>query len=142
MGLINFFRLNYRIEQKWLNPLKTESMTLQEVIKDLNGKCIGTYFQCKLFRNDSKIYARRTFGDLFKYYRPKGVSEKLLLEALVKSGFSSYRCPGIKEFVFFKFNRVYRFWAHGEKANSHTELVSQKYTFKYLNKLYDSIFEE
>jgi hypothetical protein len=117
-------------------------MNLSDLKIDLNNKCPETYFTEKLFDKDERIFGRRSFGDLFNYYRPKGVSEKLLLKALVESGFSSYRCPDISDFVFFKWHRGYKFFSHALTASGHSAPVNQKYTFKYLNKLYDSRFKK
>ena len=117
-------------------------MNLTDLKLDLHNKCPETYFVKVLFEKDERIYGRRSFGDLFNYYRPKGVSEKLLLKALVDAGFSSYRCPDIADFVFFKWHRSYRFFSHARTSPGHSFYVNQKYTFKYLNKLYDSQFKE
>ncbi len=130
-------------------------MNKEELIKDLNNKCpsrprnvVLDYFKFKLFKNDDKIYARRTFGDLFKLYRFKGVSEALLMECLVSQQFRAYRCPDIKNIVFFKYTHKHKFWCVSEERvtnrykNTFRFSNYGKYTPEYLENLYNSIFNK
>lgn len=107
-----------------------------ERIKDQEGLCL--YFQNKLFKNDPSVFRRRSFTDLFKYFRFKGVSEKTLLKCLYLEGFGCYKCSDIERLVFFKYlYRNDRFFIRNN--DMYHELVNDKYTRTYLSVLFDSI---
>lgn len=124
-------------------------LTYKELKKDLNKKCPSDYhkrydidyFSMPLFKRDNVIYRRRTFSDLFLYYRYKGVSEKQLLKALYEEGFMCYLCSDIEQCVFFKWDQCYKFWRYNK--SSLKEMMRKpcytKYTIKYLDELFDSI---
>lgn len=59
-------------------------MNHRELINDLNSKTGNVYFKCKLFKNDLRVFPRRSFNDLFKYYKRFKVTEKMLAKALKK----------------------------------------------------------
>lgn len=120
-------------------------MNLEEIKKDLNSKVNGNgYFNTKLFKKDYE-YNRRSFDDLFKYYRRFKVTEKLLLQALFESNFSAKVCSAIKKVVFFKYykHEDKSFWAtsqggYGYSENKETH--NTKYTADYLDNLFKTIY--
>jgi hypothetical protein len=135
--------INYRVYKKLMHLLNIKKMNIKLLKADLNSKCPGTYFYQKLFKRDTQVYQRRTFGDLFLYYRKYGVTEKMLLKALVEAGFSTYRCPDIKDYVWFKYGyREYRCFIRTRTSTSHKHKVLQKYNFDYINNLYSEVFKK
>lgn len=127
-------------------------MSDKEILNDLLTKCsykrpiIGrnaycTYFAEKLFKNDMMVFKRRSFTDLHKYYRRFGVSEKQLMRVLgdPDNSFSCYVCSDTNEFMFFLLQKSYKCFYH-KKGHAHS-LVDGKYTFKYLEELWDSAFK-
>ena len=116
-------------------------MNLQELKNDLISKVNnGNYFRHKLFNRDKQIYARRSFDDLFLYYRQKGVTEQLLLTALYESDFSALVCANLKKVIFSRiFSAEDGIWAYkkyeGKMGYIGTrETKNTKYTEKYLKK--------
>ncbi len=121
-----------------------EKITFEQLKQDLNKKCPSTgllfgYFAEKLFDDDISVFNRRSFDDLFKLYKEKGVSEEMLMKALIDCGFATYLCGDIKKYVFFKLKRKERifYWPRRHKMN--TRASKTKYTRKYLENLYDSV---
>lgn len=124
-------------------------MTINELKKDLISKLDdqNDYFNVKILKSDYRIFQRRSFRDLFHHYRRKGVSQKMLMQALMEAGFSSYFCFDVNLFVFFGlYDRNYKFlnescfdydFNYIAKRNK-----DKKYTFKYLESIYDSIYKK
>lgn len=122
-------------------------MTTEEILKRLNELCperiTGTifYFQYKLFKRDPKVYNRRSFNDLFLYFKKYGVTELQLMKALTspESKFAGYICYDIRKVVFLKIPREYKFTSENLNnfINHENKYVVDKYDFKYLEKLYD-----
>ena len=119
-------------------------MELKELKDSLNSRVneMG-YFTARLFKNEDDWYYRRSFDDLFKYYRKYKVTEKLLLQALYECGFSAAVCRDIEKVVFFKYYKQDNtFWAEpnmfgysGSKTTHNT-----KYTADYLDNLFKTIY--
>lgn len=124
---------------------------LDENIINKNNKlksCI-CYFDKHLINNEYK--KRRTFKDLLLHCQNdfnKNVTDKMLMETLIKYQITCYYCQDVNKIVFFYYNL-------GTKANNHYKCFANKelyeYMFlntqddniisncKYLFKLYDSI---
>lgn len=129
-------------------------MTQNELEEDLNKKCINrdksyliAYFICKLFKRDTKVYNRRSFYDLFLYYKRYKITEKMLALALYNCKFACYRCPDISNIVFFKHKRKYLFWAvESSIVDKYTLKINSsiygKYTPDYLTNLFKSVIKE
>lgn len=112
-------------------------MNLEELISDLNSKSNDAYFIYNLFKNEY-TYSRRSFGDLFKYYKRFGISEKLLAEGLKKADFKGLICGNIRKLVFFKLykNRTKDFLiSNGSYLDLEDKNVCDKYTPSYIIKL-------
>lgn len=126
-------------------------MTLEELKEDLINKTdfldtIGIgYFSITLFKND-KIYCRRSFDDLFKYYKRFGVTEKLLLKGLHESNFIAKVCLNIDKVIFYRSNTNHkeRFWAKNVSYGYSSDRVTEntKYTAGYLDNLFKEIYNE
>lgn len=123
---------------------------VEEVIKDLNSLMHENYFVKPLGENDTayKNIMRRSFNDLYDYYKTKGVSEEMLMEALMKAGIHCYFCSTPMRFVFFKNskgskcftnllfeNEITQNYKKYDKQNSNVGI----YTSEKLLSLYDSI---
>jgi hypothetical protein len=116
-------------------------MNLQELKADLNSKTKYNFFNVKLFTKDQHIYKRRSFKDLFIYYRKYKVSEVMLMKALYETGFSTRTCNTINKYVFFKY--------YEQKSNSIFSIdplensgygyppENTKYTKEYLTNLFN-----
>lgn len=118
-------------------------MNLKELKESLTRKINCNYFKIKLFKVDKEIYARRSFDDLFTYYKQRKVTEKMLLQALYECKFSASVCHEIKKVVFFKYYKQENtFWNNkftgGYDYTHNTK--DTKYTSKYLNKLFKTIY--
>lgn len=118
-------------------------MKLEELKKDLLSKSDSDYFIKSLFK-DEKIYARRSFTDLFKYYKIKGVSEVLLMKALIQTGFSARLCNTNRIYVFFKYytstylkpGTIFINIKETSYDGYNVKIKNTKYTKDYLMKLY------
>ena len=121
-------------------------MTTEKLVKDLQNK-INQYndnFKVKLFKRDLKTYGRRTFDDLFLYYRRHGVTEKQLMKGLVEAGFSALYCSTVKRPTWGGSKSQNKFWyprINDVYINNFSSQITKntKYNTEYLNKLYDSI---
>jgi hypothetical protein len=121
-------------------------MNLDELKKDLDDKLHSGsygYFKVKLFKNDTNVFERRSFDDLFKYYKKFKITEKMLLEALYEKGFSAAVCCNINKVVFFRcFKPVNKFWFNVDRylGYSQTKLTKNtKYTAEYLDNLFKTL---
>jgi hypothetical protein len=124
-------------------------MTTKELTIHLNSLTTGEYFSEKLFKKDHKIFRRRSFDDLFCYYKSKGVSEKQLLSVLYNNNFRAQVCGVINKVIFFKqkINPSHSIWktpflrGHtnitGYNFNRYTS--NTKYDDKYIDKLFESL---
>lgn len=114
-------------------------MTLEQLKEDLLSKKGVVFFQEKLFKSDSYIYHRRSFYDLFKYYRFKGVNEKLLMQALKELNMSARYCDDAGRYVWlFKNPENNSFLMHDSYKNT-IETNKSKYTYEYLLNLWESV---
>lgn len=121
-------------------------MTLEELKKDLLSKlnCPDwstiSYFKVKFFEKDSRVYSRRSFDDLFKYYSQIGATEKTLIKALYELNFTAKVCNGINKVVFFKVKGAPSF-LKAEASNfgylepKDENIKDSKYTPTYLQQL-------
>jgi len=125
-------------------------MDLNELKKDLLSKMnrnelgIYRYFSEKLFPWDKATYERRSFDDLIMYYGPKGVTEKMLVQALYEAGFTGLICNEIHKIVFFiGYPRVEGplGYAHWSYAPLEDDNVDSKYNVTYLMNLFNEIYE-
>lgn len=140
-------------------------MTDKELLKDLNSLCNSnqpwsnsTYFsKSPLFKYEATkkghelIKARRSFGDLFKRYRIRGVSEKQLMRVLgdPKNKFRGGICTDIYKVVFFKTETgpIYKFTSGLQRSYESScenkkcldNWQDGKYTLKYLGDLWDKV---
>jgi len=158
--------INTEIIQRWyaLNEIPRK-MTDKELLKDLNALCNSSapwsdsvYFSgAPLFKYETTkkgkdlIKARRSFGDLFKRYRIRGVSEEQLMRVLgdPKNKFRGGICTDIYKVVFFKTTRgpIFKFCPGGgeswENSCNNEECLNNwkdgKYTLKYLGDLWDKV---
>ena len=113
-------------------------MTNEELRLDLDNKFDQEgYFKEKLFIKDS-VYKRRTFSDLFKYYKWEKVSEQQLMTVLKDMQIRAFRCPDIGQIVFHKsrYVRKLSFEMNGS-LSVRNPVTNSKYTYEYLLKLYD-----
>lgn len=126
-------------------------MTDEELKKDLRSKVNGSFFRRTLFKRDTRIYYRRSFDDLFIYYRTRKVTEKQLLKILIDIGFKTAVCTTINKVVFFipfGFESVEDngLWKHipypGTGFSQVKKTKNTKYTAKYINNLYNKIQED
>jgi len=122
-----------------------------QLLKLLGGIKAPTYsfVAVKLFKKDIKIYPRRSFKDLFTYFKALKVTEKQLLRCLIKGNFIAGVCHDIKKVVFFGkvHHRIIKdfiwiddalYWNNSKKNTK----VNDKYTVEYLNNLYNKILLE
>lgn len=119
-------------------------MNYNELKEDLINKTPSYYFNHKLFKNEIDVYSRRSFDDLFKYYRFKGVTEKMLLNALVECGFVAKVCANLKKVIFYRdveARQDHIYWSNingsGSGYTHCFNVQNSKYTFDYLNSLLD-----
>jgi len=122
-------------------------MNLDELKKDLLEKTSNSaFFTKKLFKKDKYIYMRRSFNDLFIYYKQFNVTEKMLLQALYELKFSASVCNTLKKVVFSKvYPQIDKFWGkHFFNLNygylNKTDKTAGKYTINYLNNLFKKIY--
>jgi len=123
-------------------------MTLKELKKDISSLLVhmgGSEYKFKpLFKKDNNRIMRRSFNDLFYYYKRKGVTEKLLMKALIDMKFVARYCNGPKRIVFFKYRYpVEKFWwtaYHRNQAFKNTGNCG-KYTAEYLEELYNKVIK-
>jgi len=122
-------------------------MNLDETKKELDNLTNAMYFNKLLFKSKKDdYYQRRSFDDLFLYFRKYKVSEKMLLQALYESGFCARVCSSLKKVVFFKaYIPDNKFWytfiskgTYGYIDLNCTE--NTKYTREYLDNLFDKIY--
>lgn len=117
-------------------------MTLIQLRQDLTSKCSSFYFTKTLSKHEKVVYDRRSFNDLFNYYRPKGVSELKLMRALILEGFHAQICGIEHRNVRVMFAKVSAgpigIWATpisiGYGKNIET---NDKYTYLYIQKLFE-----
>lgn len=112
-------------------------MTNLELVEDIKTKinCVEpklAYFKTTLFKNE-KRYDRRSFNDLFKYYKRFGVTEKQLIKALDSLCIGCYYCFIPKRIVFFNRGSLPGIARHLKEIPS--ESICDKYTPEYLLKL-------
>lgn len=122
-------------------------MTDIELKKDLESKISAYYFKTTFFKRDFCVYYRRSFDDLFLYYRACKVTEKQLLRVLINNDFQAAVCTDIHKVVFMKkTNKLYDFWKTvsraGEGYSISKTTKNTKYTAKYINNLYNQIQED
>jgi len=118
-------------------------MNYKELKEDLLNKLEYThhtrYFAVKLFKKDAQVYRRKSFDDLFKYYRFKGISEKTLAKALYELGFRGKICMDLQKIVFFKYSDPkIKFLLEGDIFYFPLKdeyIKNSKYTVTYLNRL-------
>jgi hypothetical protein len=123
-------------------------MTDKELQDSLGKFVFGPYhfFKVKLFKRDKRVKHRRSFGDLFLYYRARGVTEKQLLKGLVDAGFYAGICHEIEKVVFWKGKMDQKpdsIWVTGHLYWTDSEIrrkAIDKYTTEYMNKLYKQNF--
>lgn len=119
-------------------------MKLDELKKSLRSKLNGRgiYFDTILFKYEEEYFKRRSFDDLFKYYKRRGVTEKLLLQALYEEGFSALVCGALKKVVFFKYYaQKDTFWGDSSFGyDTYKVTKNTKYTAKYLDNLFKTIY--
>jgi hypothetical protein len=122
------------------------NMTTEELIKDLKSKTNphNNCFKVKLFKRDLKIYDRRTFDDLFLYYRKYGITEKQLMKGLIDAGFSALYCSTVERPTFAEHKSFIKYWTKGISEHYILEFnrkitKNTKYNVEYLDKLYNSI---
>jgi hypothetical protein len=128
-------------------------MNLEEVKKDLLAKVKngfnGRYFHQPLFKSDTECYIRRSFDDLFKYYKQRNVTERMLLQALVESKFKATVCGAINKVIFFRTEgpNITILWKD-EFIQGHTSTTyfnygrstkNTKYTAEYMDNLLESL---
>ena len=126
-----------------IEPLITEHMTIQQVKNDLNKKCpdkddYASYFLVPLEKGEIR-WGRRTFSDLFNHYNKKGVTEEQLMKAIIKARLNCYFCDDIRRFVFFRMALRFKIFSRERKILETKVPGTSKYTFKYLEELYDSV---
>lgn len=110
-------------------------MTIRQIIHDLTvNKMQGSHlFRTKLFKSKKdKAYQFRSFADLFHYYRLKGVSELLLVEALKQGQFNIFYCADINRLVIWKPTYTSNFITRDDAEDCRT---CDKYTIAYLENL-------
>lgn len=123
---------------------KSDIVKINTVVEDLKSKVNKAgYFNTKIFKKDKKIYERRSFGDLFKYYKNFGITEKILIKSLKKANFVMYVCVKLQKGVFFKYVYAGEFLndlLHGDihSYGSFNQIKNDKYTKEYLEKLLNS----
>jgi hypothetical protein len=124
-------------------------MDYNKLKEDLLDKCNNryssvNYFTKSLFDNE-QIYYRRSFNDLIEYYSNKGVTEKMLMQALKELKFHAYYCNIPKRVVFLGHSPRVKFWCTAESQEEAFEKSKRddnnfgKYTPEYLEELYDSV---
>lgn len=119
-------------------------MTNLELVEDLKTKidCTKTelnYFKTTLFKNED-YYKRRSFNDLFKYYKRFGVTEKQLIKVLDILCIGCYYCSVPEKIVFFNkgcLPGITRDLISIPSQNG-SQNICDKYTSKYLLKLLNS----
>lgn len=126
-------------------------MDLSELKGDLLSKMsraeldLYRYFSEKLFPWDNTPYERRSFDDLIMYYGPKGVTEKMLVQALYEAGFTGLICNEIHKIVFF-IGYPREIGVLGYSRYSYAPLeddnVDSKYNVTYLMNLFNEIYEK
>jgi hypothetical protein len=148
----------YLNHKNWYNKTcsKDRKLTLNQLKRDLINKFNEDKegFKMPFFKKDKGVaYHRRSFNDLYSYYRYRGVSEKKLLKALIEAGFRSRYCPYPRRIVFWKASGIGKpkKLYHSEFYRSLSESIERddnlnnynfgKYKPSYLEKLYDEIFE-
>jgi len=128
-------------------------MNLKELKKDLLNKVNHKrYFRSTLFKKDKGIYDRRSFDDLFKYYKQKGATEKMVLQALYETKFRARVCGGINKVIFYSFYEKCQkpsisIWAskiipghvNSVTFNYGRSTKDTKYDAAYIDKLFDSL---
>jgi hypothetical protein len=117
----------------------------KEILKRLEKLTRGNkyYFTKKLFKRDYKVFERRSFDDLFLYFRRLGVSERQLMRVLYskESKFSGFVCGNINKFVLYKSKRTKTIWGINLIYQSYNYPIEHtKYTVEYLENLYASIY--
>lgn len=123
---------------------KSDIVKINTVVEDLKSKVNENgYFNTKIFKKDKRIYKRRSFGDLFNYYKNFGITEKILIKALKKAHFIMYVCVKLEKGVFFKNYNTYKFFNNLKNGNIHSyggfnQIKNDKYTKEYLEKLLNS----
>lgn len=115
---------------------KKEIWNLEDLKNDLWNKVPkGSYFYNRLLPKDTKVYHRRTFGDLLEYYKQYGVTEKMLITALDKLQFRTYYCNTPKGMVFFGRGSDYKLKKQLELHFHYNSKIVTKYTATYLHDL-------
>jgi len=147
----------------YLNKIPTK-MTDKELLNELDElcSCSGPYknnhffTKSPLFKYEiddpSLIKARRSFGDLFKRYRRRGVTELQLMRVLgdPNNKFIGNLCPDIYKVVFFKlkYGAAYKYSSYSMVDFNHSrdsvtykkKWCDGKYTMRYLENLWDQLY--
>ena len=128
-------------------------MNLKELKEDLLNKVNHKrYFRNTLFKRDKEIYDRRSFDDLFKYYKQKGATEKMVLQALYDTKFRARVCGGINKVIFYRYyekceetpisiwaNKIIPGHVNFATFNYGRSTKNTKYDASYIDKLFDSL---
>lgn len=122
------------------------SLTLLELRRDLTVKCSKFYFTKTLGVTDKTVFQRRSFRNLFHFYRNKGITELQLMKALILEGFYAQICNVGREpkVMFAKVNADPRgIWATPiPKGYSKNVRIDDKYTAEYIENLFKQAKKE
>lgn len=127
--------------------IRNEKMKLKDVRKRLNELCPKFEHGYGLFSGlfkDEKYKQRRSFNDLFVYFRKYGVTEKMLMKALKREKFEFWYCNTINRNVFYKpwqFLYFYndRYEDFRQRHIEENRVNTGKYTKEYLLELYNKV---
>lgn len=122
-------------------------MTDEELKKDLESKTNSQFFKVMFFKKDEMVYYRRSFDDLFIYYRKLKVTEKQLLKVLINAGFKTAVCKNIHKVVFFipteyekiEKNGLWKEIPYDIGFSKYKTTTNTKYTAEYITNLYNQI---
>lgn len=118
-----------------------------KILKDKSGKNINyiNYFVEKFFKNDKRVYKRRSFDNLFIYFRKYKVSEKQLLKCLINYNFNFGVCTDINKIIIippFSFEKISNLkikWRSESWYTNYTSVRNSKYTVTYIENLLEKI---
>lgn len=121
-------------------------MTSLRLREDLTNKCSRFYFTKILTSTEKVVYKRRSFANLFNYYRVRGVTELQLMKALIQEGFYAQIC-GVEKHTKIMFAKVNAepkgIWATPvPKGYLKNIKIHDKYTVSYIEDLYQKAKKE